>query len=109
MIVGKKDIDLIELNKSISEDRLQEYIMSLIPPIVRNSEEILNNQKYLVALYIRKYIDINFYMKQEICNTLLKDIELFGVINEVYDINDIISSCNISELLKYAFKEELSW
>lgn len=108
MIVGRKDIDLTELTKSISENKLQEYIMSLIPPIVKDSEEILNNQKYLVALHIRKYVNINFYVKKDLCNNLLKDIEIFGVINELYDINDIISSCNMSELLKFAFKEELS-
>lgn len=108
MVVGTKDIDIQEVNRVIQrKEDIIEYAINLVPRIIRHNTEIVNNQRYYLALLIRKNESIRFYNRMSICNKLIKDIEIFGVANEIVDFEELISKCNVTELLRYTFKDVL--
>lgn len=107
MIVGCKDIDLEELRKSAKDaTSLIHYAENLVPRILRHHVAIVNNQKYLVALYLRNIKSIPYKRRIDLCEELLTEVSVTGVINTIIDFNDILMSINIDELIDYLEVEE---
>lgn len=102
MIVGTKDIDLEELRRSAKDaTSLINYAESLVPRVLRHHVAIVNNQKYLVALYLRNMNSIPYKRRINLCEELLAEVSVTGVINTIIDFNDILTSINIDELIDY--------
>lgn len=99
MIVGVKSIDLDDLLKHCRNVKeLRKYSDSLVPRVLSHREEIIYNQRYIVALHLR-YLDSLPYCKvAELTEGLLEGVSLTGVINEIYDYSDLLTRVNIEEL-----------
>lgn len=102
MIVGTKYIDQTELKSHCKNlEMLKEYCSLLVPRVIRHNLAIVNNQKYLVALYVRDFKSIPYQDRKALCEGLLKDVSITGLANEIYDFEDLIDEVNIEKLSKY--------
>lgn len=102
MIVGTKRVNLKELAK-VAEDKstLLAYARGLVPIYLQHRQEIVNNQLYLVALYLRTLESIPWYTRKELCEFLLKGVYITGVPNYIVDVKDIRAVTNIEKLKRY--------
>ena len=102
MLVGTKEINLEELkHKAVNYGTLDTYCMDLVPKYIQHVQAIVDNQKYLVALYLRRINSISFNRRVELCEHLLKDVRVTGVTSTVLDFNDIMAETDIEKLLRY--------
>lgn len=93
MLVGTKYIDEFKLSKSVYDiTTLNDFVLSLIPTPLVGIPEILMNQKYVVAITLRKCEAIEFNKRHALCTQLLEGVSITGVMNEIYDWMDIITT-----------------
>ena len=93
MLVGTKYIDEFKLSKSAHNiTTLNDFVISLIPSPLAGIPEILMNQKYIVALALRKCEAVDFNTRHSLCTQLLDGVSITGVMNEIYDWMDIVTS-----------------
>lgn len=102
MIVGTKDINPQELLKNCrSVETLREYCTLLVPRVIRHNKSIVDNQKYICALYVREFKSLSYKDRKELYEGLLKDVSITGLANYVYDFNDILNEIDIEKLAMY--------
>ena len=80
--------------------------MSLVPRCIRHIQAIVDNQKYLAALYLRNIQSIPYNTRKQRCEELLSGISVTGVINTVTDFEDILLQVDMDLLITFLFKEE---
>lgn len=109
MLVGTKRIDHTELREAIdTRHTIEMYITRLIPTCLQHLPAVKDNQRYLVALHIRRLTGVNFTHKMNIANELVEGVTVQGSINNVYDIEDILTHVNFDKLLRALFDDELT-
>lgn len=102
MIVGTKTINMEELSKHTkSHEALEDYALRLVPKYLRHHEAITMNQKYLVALHLRKIESIPYKKRKELCETLLSGIHITGVPTQLYDMSDIVCLIDMDKLMRF--------
>lgn len=102
MIVGTKDISPYAVKKHCTSiTALRDYCEVLVPRVLRHIKPIVNNQKYIVALVVRNISSIPYKERKELCEELLSDVAVTGVINEIYDFEDIMYELDIDLLTKF--------
>lgn len=106
MIVGSTTIDKSKLKLCDTVHKLNEYSISLVPEYIRHRKEICDNQKYLVAMHLRRCDDIPFYKRVELSNKLLTDVEITGDITSISSIEDIILSSDVDYLMHLLFQKD---
>lgn len=99
MIVGEKFIDIQDLLQHCKNaDKLKRYTINLVPKFLRGNKNIVDNQKYLVALEVRKLKSLNYYKKKYLTDELLKGITIHGSLNFLYSFDDILMDVDIDKL-----------
>lgn len=102
MIVGSKDIDQHELLSNCKDiTLLRDYCVRLVPRVLRHNMAIMNNQKYLVALYVRNFHSIPYATRKDLCEQLLEGVSVTGLVSEIYDYEDLIMSVDIEKIIRY--------
>jgi hypothetical protein len=108
MIVGTKAIPLDKLRSECrSIDSLRAFSLSLVPRYIQHVTEIVDNQKYLVAMEVRAMVTIPYKRRKELCEGLLEGVVLKGTINTIVDVEDLMASINMSQVFKVLFREEI--
>ena len=80
MIVGRKDIDFTKLKLACrSEDSLLRFTIDLVPTPLRHIREVVDNQKYLVALHVRSLQSLPWQKRKDLCEHLLHGARIKGV------------------------------
>ena len=106
MIVGTTNIDYDTVYLYTSApDGLVDYAKNLVPLWARHIPGIVDNQRYLVALHVRKMLSIQFYKRKSMTDVLIKDIKITGIINQFVSIYDILENCDTVMLLKMLERE----
>lgn len=106
MLVGCKDIDFEELKSAaLNKQSLEHYAVSLVPRCLRHINAIVDNQKYLVALYLRDMKSIPYVTRKLRCEELLKGTSVTGVINTITDFDDILMKVDMDTLVEYLFSD----
>lgn len=101
MIIGSKEIDYVKIkNLCAKPEELLQYCDSLVPAELRHQHAIVMNQRYYVALSIRQIKTLPYIVKKSASEYLLKEVSVTGVINVVYDYNDLLQHCDIVKLEK---------
>ncbi len=107
MIVGVKHIDLQELGTIINTNQnLSEYSEQLVPRIIRHDIRIVNNQKYLVSLYVREMKAIPWKKREELFEKLLEDVSLTGDCTTMIEFEDILRETNVDMLADYLLRDK---
>lgn len=101
MIVGTANIDTILLCKHCgSAQQFREYSLSLVPELFRNCHQICNNQLYLCCIELRRANEISWDKKKSIIDECI-GIRIFGYLDEIIEINTILSFCDKNKILSY--------
>lgn len=107
MIVGSKNVNKSELTKYVSSvSKLIEYSDSLVPEYLRYRKEILFNQRYIVALAIREMQNIPYSDRVMLLDNFLRDTYITGVVDRIYDIEDLFDYVDKEEVERIRDNEE---
>jgi hypothetical protein len=107
MIVGSKNINKSELAKCVSSvSKLIDYSDSLVPEYLRYRKEILFNQRYVVALAIREMQSIPYNDRVMLLDRFLRDTYITGVVDRIYDIEDLFDYVDKEEVERIRDNEE---
>ena len=107
MIVGSKNINKSELAKCVSSvSKLIDYSDSLVPEYLRYRKEILFNQRYVVALAIREMQSIPYNDRVMLLDRFLRDTYITGVVDRIYDIDDLFDYVDKEEVERIRDNEE---
>lgn len=100
MLVGTKVIDPNKFNKIKSVEQLERFSLSLVPEVIRHIPSIVDNQKYLVALYFRKYSELKYARKKEILDKFTENLSIKGSLSSLVSFEDILFESNVDLLMK---------
>lgn len=107
MIVGSKNINKSELAKCVSSvSKLIDYSDSLVPEYLRHRKEILFNQRYIVALAVREIQSISYNDRVALLDNFLRDTYITGVVDRIYDIEDLFDYVDKEEVERIRDNEE---
>jgi len=107
MIVGSKNVNKSELAKCVSSvSKLIDYSDSLVPEYLRYRKEILFNQRYIVALAIREMQSIPYNDRVMLLDRFLRDTYITGVVDRIYDIEDLFDYVDKEEVERIRDNEE---
>lgn len=108
LIIGTKNVDINKVNNIIltNMDGLVEYVESLVPSVLA-TREIKDNQRYYVALLLRKNPHISYELKVQACKKLIEGIYINGNQDTIITVEDLIAESDFKRLLKYLFRKEL--
>lgn len=107
MIVGSKNVNKSELAKCVSSvSKLIDYSDSLVPEYLRYRKEILFNQRYVVALAIREIQSIPYNDRVMLLDRFLRDTYITGVVDRIYDIEDLFDYVDKEEVERIRDNEE---
>lgn len=107
MIVGSKNVNKSELAKCVSSvSKLIDYSDSLVPEYLRYRKEILFNQRYIVALAIREMQNIPYNDRVMLLDRFLRDTYITGVVDRIYDIEDLFDYVDREEVERIRDNEE---
>lgn len=102
MIVGTKDVEYSAIRAHCTDvETLSNYCEMLVPRIIRHDKRIVNNQKYYIAMIVRTMQSIPWNRRKELYEGLLRGVSVTGVINTIYDFNDVLNDIDIDKLARY--------
>lgn len=100
MIVGTTDIDYEAIKSFIGKpDELVLYAESLIPVWARHIKCLAHNQRFYIAIHLRKMLTIPYKTRMELVNELVKDISIQGIVSSFTSITEILDSCDKKALI----------
>lgn len=101
MIVGNSNITIEDVvNHSRSYEELIEYSDSQIPIEWRHITEIVNNQRYVCALLLRKS-NVKWDKKKPIIDRIMSEVTIVGYTNTLYDAKAIWGELDVKEVQSY--------
>jgi hypothetical protein len=107
MVVGCKEIDFAALKQACqSEEALVKFAVHLVPSPLRHIPAIISNQKYLVALQVRTIQSLPWQRRKSLCEYLLQDVVVKGIVDSIYDYNDLLMAIDCAAFQKYLEEEE---
>lgn len=104
MLVGTKVIDHSRFNKIRNTNQLERLSISLVPEVLRHLPYIIDNQKYIVALYFRKYSDLPFRKKKELLDKFTENLAVKGSVTNITSFEDILFEANVDVLMREVLK-----
>lgn len=102
MIIGCKVVDIPSLKRAcVSVDRLVTYATELVPTPLQHLTQIVDNQKYFVALQVRQLQSLPWRKRKELCEGLLSGIRIKGMPDGFYDYTDILLAIDKEAFVRY--------
>jgi len=102
LLVGNSKVTVLDIERNCWDvDSFIKYSDSLIPEEFRSVQAIVDNQRYLNCLLLRKSKKLSFEQKNKILNEIMKNISIVGYCNEVEDISAVYSLVNEKLVSKY--------
>jgi len=102
MIVGKISISIKDLEKHLrSVEDFCDYSDSLVPVEFRHNKAIIDNQRYLCALYIRKTNVKEWKERQRFMEQIMKTCKITGYASFLVEAGTLVNMCNKDKLKKY--------
>lgn len=107
MIIGENTINYDALRSySHNPEGLVTYVRNLIPLWAIHIPHIEDNQRYYVALHLRKVLSIPYKLRKEMVETLVAGIHIAGSVSGFVTIHDIVSACDRDKLLEALLDED---
>jgi hypothetical protein len=95
MIIGSRNVGAL-LHHIVN---LSAYAESLVPPLFRKYEAIVNNQKYYIALKLRAESKLRYETRVDYTDKLLANVYLTGCITEFIEIEEIFDYVDFNKLM----------
>lgn len=102
MLAGTEQITVSEVKAHCgSYEQLLKYTYSKIPKSFRNVKEIVDNQKYIVALNVRKAYKNDYNKWHPLCEELLKGVRVKGCAYTITSCSQLLAECDLNVLNKF--------
>lgn len=88
------------------QDKLDEYVLSLIPEKFKHVSAILSNQKYFINYKILNDKDIPMDQKTLLSNALVARVHVVGYLDEFTTMDEIRRYVNMDRVAEYHRIEE---
>lgn len=104
MIVGTTNIDYEDIKLLVGKpEELIIYAESLVPVWARHITCLAHNQRFYIAIHLRRVLSIPYKLRIEMCEALISGINVRGVMSSFTSITEILDVCNkemLVEMLK---------
>ncbi len=102
MIIGNASLTVedVEMHAS-SYEELTKYSDSQIPEEWRHLQVIVDNQRYICAMLLRKSTKIEWKEKRELIDRILSEVKIVGYTDVLYDAKTIWSLISRERVLEY--------
>ena len=99
MIIGTAVIDYEKLKSFEGRpEELITYVESLVPVWAKHIDGIVDNQKFYIAIHLRKVLTLSYKPRMELVEALTNSINIHGVISQFTPIDELVSSCDKEKL-----------
>lgn len=102
MIIATKNIDMKKIISMVQdEDRLCEYIHSIVPERYKHCNAIYHNTRYYINLEVLKSNDISMENKIALSALLTKNIRTVGYMGTYITCQDLEMRVNMNKVMRY--------
>lgn len=102
MLVGKIDIDEKKLAiSSRSVETFLEFSDSLVPKAFSGCNAIINNQRYLCCVKLRKIDSVSWDVKRQLLDKVLSNLSIIGYMDELVEVEKLCSIVNMYKVQEY--------
>lgn len=106
MLISTRNIDYDIVTKCVGRpDSLVTYANSLVPIWAHHVNGLVDNQRYYLALHVRKLLNIPYKRRKELYEALVNGISLTGVMTQFITLDELFSFCNMSDLIHVLRKD----
>ena len=107
MLVGMCDLAMIHVEEHLSSvDDFLEYADSLVPEDFRHHQAIIDNQRYVCCLVLRKNKLVPWDIKKPIIKEVMQDIKVTGYVDSLIEVTSLFGYSDRNTILKYGGKGE---
>lgn len=106
MLVGCRSIPSEQIQEALTVSQLKRLAVNSVPLLFRHIPAIVNNQKYLLALEVRKMYKGDYNKWHPLCTGLLEGVTVTGSVHDIYTCYDLLQECDMSIIEKFIEKEE---
>lgn len=100
MLVGTTKVNYADMIKKCSTDEeYRAYVDNLIPTWARHIKGIKDNQRYYVALHVRKILSLPYKERAAISQCLIEDIRVEGFLGAFVNIQEAFKLCNTDAII----------
>lgn len=100
MLIFTKQVDWEKLKrKTRKPDEAITYVENLVPKWARHIQNIVNNQRYYAAVYMRNVYALPYKERMAITLSLTDGISLTGLTASFIALDELLQVCNKDELL----------
>lgn len=99
MIVADSNVDYSLIRRYVSEPELfVQAVECTVPVWCRHLTAIVQNQRYMYAVYTRNLVSIPYKQKQAMIQALLNGVSITGTTTTFVGMIDILNTCNKKKL-----------
>ena len=106
MLVGCRGRPSEQIKEATTVGQLKKLATNSVPLLFRHIKEIVDNQKYLLALEVRHLYKSDYNKWHPLCEGLLEDVKVTGSVHDIYTCYDLLQQCDMDVIEKYIEKEE---
>ena len=102
MLVGKIDIDEKKLAvSSRSVETFLEFSDSLVPKAFNGCKAIIDNQRYLCCVKLRKIESVSWSVKKPLLDEVMSGLSIIGYMDELVEVEKLCSIVNMYKVHEY--------
>ena len=102
MLVGKFDISPEDVGKHTDSIKsFLDYSDSFVPVEFSHLEKVLENQRYLCCMLLRRSENVSWTIKNNILNHVLSHISICGFADSLIDIGTIYNFVDMKKVDRY--------
>lgn len=106
MLVGTRTFSADQIKEANSVGALKRLAERQVPLLFRHVKEIVDNQKYLLALEVRKVYSGDYNKWHSLCEGLLEGVRVTGGIHTIYTCYDLLNKCDLNVIDKFISKDD---
>lgn len=106
MLVGTRNLPHDKIKEATTVSALRKLAVSQVPLLFRHVKEIVDNQKYLLALEVRRIYKNDYNKWHGLCEGLLEGVKVTGSVHSIYTCYELINKCDFDLIAKFLEKDE---
>lgn len=102
MLVGNSKVSVADVEKHCqSTGTFLDFADSLVPEEFKHVQAIIDNQRYLCCLLLRRSTKYPYDKKAEIIENVMSNVSIVGYVNDIEDVSSIYSLVDYKRLEEY--------
>lgn len=105
MLVGTRSLSTDKIKEATTPASLCALAEEQVPLLFRHIKSIVDNQKYLLALEVRKIYKGDYNKWHTLCEGLLEGAKVTGSVHTVYTCYELLNKCDKGLMERFLDKE----